>query len=152
MQYMQYMYSKIKLKFSFFFGLLQLTTALVLIHSGISETSARLCRGHGLLHCAFIHDVGHGVFIHSYFQLENDQIYGIFYVCVLFHFCGHHTRIWIWFLGLPNLEQVHTTVAVPYNIPKQYIVFCCYNCLDLQYEKLYFVTNIVLTYCEKKLL
>ena len=83
---------KLKLRF-LFFGLLQLTTALVLIHSGISETSARLCRGHGLLHCAFIHDVGHGVFIHSYFQLENDQIYGIFYVCVLFHFCGHHTRI-----------------------------------------------------------
>ena len=102
-----------------FFGLLQLTTALVLILSGISETSARLCWGHGLFHCASIHDVGHGVFIHSYFQLENDQIYGIFYVCVLLPFCGHHTRIWIWFLGLPNLEQVHTTVAVPYNIRKQ---------------------------------
>ena len=31
------------------------------------------------LHCAFIHDVDHGVFIHSYFRLENDQICGIFY-------------------------------------------------------------------------
>jgi len=71
----------------------QLTTALVLIYIGIWKASARLCRRHGLFHRAIVLDVGWSIHVHSSFQMENDQIYGIFYVYFLFHFCRHHTRI-----------------------------------------------------------
>jgi len=71
----------------------QLTTALVFIYNGIWKASACLCRRHGLFHRAIVLDVVWSFLIHSYFQMENDQIYGIFYVYFLFHFCRHHTRI-----------------------------------------------------------
>ena len=76
--------------FSIFF---QFTTALVFIHDGISETSSSFSRGNGLFNRTSVYDAGQGVPLHSPFQMENDQIYGIFYVYFLFHFCSHHIRI-----------------------------------------------------------